>query len=63
MELRQLNYLVESTPWKLPHGAYTMDVTSCNIHHGSYLMELTPFKLPHGSYTMEVASWNVHHRS
>ena len=27
MELRQGNYLVERTPWKLPQGTYTMEVT------------------------------------
>ena len=26
------SYLVEHTPWKLPSGTYTMDVTSCNLH-------------------------------
>ena len=31
MELRQLNYLVERTPWKLPHGTYNMEVTSWNL--------------------------------
>ena len=45
---------MELTPWKLPHGTYTMEVTVCNVHHGGYLMELTPWKLPHGTYTMEV---------
>ena len=45
---------MERTPWKLPSGTYTMEVTSWNVHHGSYLMERTPWKLPHGTYTMEV---------
>ena len=45
---------MERTPWKLPHGTYTMEVTSLNLHHKSYLMELTPWKLPTGTYTMEV---------
>ena len=47
---------MELTPWKLPHGAYTMEVTSLNFHHGSCLMELTPWKLPSETCTMEVAS-------
>ena len=42
MELRQVNYLVELTPWKFPHGTYAMEVTSWNLHHQSYLVELTP---------------------
>ena len=45
---------MELTPWKLPGGTYTMEVTSCNLHPGSYLMERTPWKLPTGTYTMEV---------
>ena len=45
---------MELTPWKLPSGTYTMDVTSLNVHQGSYLMELTLWKLPNGTYTMEV---------
>ena len=45
---------MELTPWKSPHGTYSMEVTALNIHHGSYLMELTPWKLPHGTYSMEV---------
>ena len=32
---------MELTPWMLPHGAYTMEVTSLNVHYGSYLMERT----------------------
>ena len=47
---------MERTPWKLPHGTYTMEVTSSNLHNGSYLREHTPCKLPHGTYTMEVTS-------
>ena len=63
---------MELTPWKLPHGTYTMEVPSSNLHHGSYLMELTQWKLAHGTYTMqvtygtytmEVTSWNIHHGS
>ena len=62
---------MELTSWKLPHGTYTMEVTSWIytmegtswiLHHGSYFMELTPLKLPHGTYIMELTSWNVHHR-
>ena len=45
---------MELTPWKLPHGTYTMEVTLWNLHNESYLMELTGWKLPHGPYTMEV---------
>ena len=45
---------MEHTPWKLPHGTYTMEVTSLNLHHGSYLVEHTPWKLPHGTYIMVV---------
>ena len=45
---------MEHTPWKLPHGTYTMDVRSRNLHHGRYLAELTPWNLPTGTYTMEV---------
>ena len=47
---------MEYTSWKLPSGTYTMEVTSCNLHHGSYLVEPTPWKLPYGTYTMEVTS-------
>ena len=49
---------MEHTPWKLPSGTYTMDVTKLNVHHGSYLIERTPWKLPSGAYTMEFTSWN-----
>ena len=49
---------MELTSWRLPNGAYTMEVTLCNVHHGSYLTERTPLKLPSGSNTMEVTSWN-----
>ena len=45
---------MELTPWKLPDGTNTMQVTSWNLHYGSYLMERTPWKLPSGSNTMEV---------
>ena len=51
---------MELTPLKLPHGPYTMDVTSWNLHHRSYRMELTPRKLPHGTYIMEVTYCNLH---
>ena len=37
---------MQVTPWKLPHGTHTMEVTSLNLHHGSYLVELTPWKVP-----------------
>ena len=52
---------MEPTPLKLPLETYKMEVTSCNLHHGSYLMELTPWKLPCGTHTMEVILWNLHH--
>ena len=52
---------MELTPWKLPNGTYTMEVTYCKLHHESYLVELTPWKLPLGANTMEVTSWNLHH--
>ena len=39
--LHNESYLVEPTPWKLPHGTDTMEVTSCNSHLGSYPMEVT----------------------
>ena len=45
---------MELTPWKLTHGTYNIEVTSCNLYFESYLMELTPWKLPHGTYIMEV---------
>ena len=54
MNLHHEMYLVEHTPWKLPHGTYTMDVTSWNIHTESYFIEHSPWKLPHGTYIMEV---------
>ena len=54
---------MELTPMKVPSGAYTMEVTYWNVHHGSYLMELTPRKVPSGTYTMEVTSWDLHHGS
>ena len=47
---------MEHTPWKLPHGTYTMEFTSLNLQYGSYLMELTPWKLANGTYTLEVTS-------
>ena len=47
---------MELAPWTLPHGTYTMKVTSLNLHHGSYLVEHTPWKLSHGTYTLEVTS-------
>ena len=49
---------MELTPWKLPHGTYTMEVTYWNQHLGSFLVELTPWKLPHRANTMQVTSWN-----
>ena len=45
---------MELTPWKLPHGTYTMDITSSIFHHGSFLVQPTPWKLPTDTYTMEV---------
>ena len=45
---------MELTPWKLPHGTYTMEVTSLNLHRRSNLKDLTTWKLPHGTYIMEV---------
>ena len=47
---------MEHTPWKIPHGTYTMKVTSLNVHHGSYLPERTAWKLPIGTYAIEVTS-------
>ena len=44
---------MQLTPWKLPHGTYTMEVTKLNLHHGSDLMELTPWKLPSATYAVE----------
>ena len=54
---------MQRTPWKLPSGTYTIELTSWNLHHRSYLTEGTPWKLPSGTYTMEVTTWNVHHGS
>ena len=54
---------MEHTPWKLPSGTYTKEVTSWNLHHERYLVKLTRWKLPHGTYTIEVTYWNVHHGS
>ena len=45
---------MELTPWELPSGTYSMEVTSWNLNHESYLVDLGPWKLPHGTYTMEV---------
>ena len=45
---------MELRPWKLPHGAYTMEVTSWNLHNGSSFKEHSSWKLPHGTYIMEV---------
>ena len=45
---------MELTPWKLPMGTYTIEVTSRNIHHGNYLMERTPWKLHSRPCTSEV---------
>ena len=47
---------MERTPWKLPSGTYTIEVTSWNLHHQSHFIELTSWKLPNGTYTMEVTS-------
>ena len=44
---------MELTPWKIPHGTHTMEVTM-NLHRPSNLMEVTPWKLPHGTYIIEV---------
>ena len=44
---------MERTPWKLPHGTHTIEVTTWNINHESYFMELIPLKLPHGTYIIE----------
>ena len=52
---------MELSPWKLPHGTYTMEEASWNVHHASYLVELTPWNLPDGTYTMEGTSWNLQH--
>ena len=52
---------MERTPCKLPHGTYTVEVTSLNVHHGGQLMELTLWKLPHGSYTMDGIAWSSHY--
>ena len=52
---------MQLTPWQLPRGTYTMEVTSWNQHIESYLMVLTPLKVPTGAYAMEVTSWNLHH--
>ena len=45
---------MELTPWKVPHGTYTMEVTQWNLHNISYFKEHSPCKLPHGTYIMEV---------
>ena len=45
---------MERTPWKMPHGTYTIEVTLWYVDNGSYLMEFTPWTLPHGANTMEV---------
>ena len=47
---------MELTPWKLPSGAYTMEVISRNLNHGRYPVELAPWTLPHGTYILEVTS-------
>ena len=54
---------MQRTPWKLPSGSYTMEITSCNLNHVGYLTEVTPWKLSSGNYTMVVTSWNLHHES
>ena len=45
---------MEPTPWKVPSGTYSMEVTSYKLDDGKYLVKLTPWKLPSGMYTMEV---------
>ena len=45
-------YLMELTPWKLPHERHTMEGTYWNVHHEIYLMELTPLKLPTGIFPL-----------
>ena len=52
---------MELTPWTIPSGTYTMEVTSWNLHNWGYLMELTPWKLPHGTYAIEGTSLNLHY--
>ena len=49
---------MELTPWKLPHGTYTIVVTSWQLDRGKCVVQLTPWKLHSGTYTMEVTSWN-----
>ena len=44
---------MERTPWKLPSGTYTMEVTSLNLNHRSYVVKRTQWKFPDGTYTME----------
>ena len=41
LNLHHEGYLVQLTPWKLPHGSYTMEVTSTNLHNGSSLIDHT----------------------
>ena len=48
------SYLVERTPWKRPHGTYTIEDPSWNVHHGSYFIEHSPRKARHGTYTFAV---------
>ena len=43
---------MERTQWKLPHGPYTMEVTSWTVHNGTLQVERTPWKLPHGTYPL-----------
>ena len=41
---------MEGTPRKVLSEAYTIEVTSWNVHHGSYFIELSPCTLRHGTY-------------
>ena len=57
---------MDLTPWYLPHGAYTIEGTSFNLHIGRYLVEHTSWKLPSGtldigSYLMEHTPWKLPH--
>ena len=50
---------MELTLLKLPHGAYTMEATSMNLHNGSCQGERKPWKLHLGTYTLAVTLWNI----
>ena len=45
---------MELTPWKIPHGTYTMEVTSQNFYYVSLDMEHTHSQLPSGPSTAEI---------